>query len=362
MIAIRVDASLKVGTGHVYRMMTLGSELVRRNHEVIFFCRELQGNLICEIKKKFSVITLDAPEKILKRHDNYLDWLEVEYEQEIKEVKAKLEALHSRVDCLIADSYAIDYQWHSAIKNYVTCIIQIDDLDNRKYDCDVIIDQNLYICKNRYKKNSHSKTKIFCGPEYAMLRPAFTDKRRSLSSYQSRMRDGEVVIFFGGVDVNNETGRLIEKILQEKLHGKFNIIIGKHNPHKAELLSRFDRNDNNLIFHVAIDNVEEVFARSYLFIGAVGSTTWERCVLALPGIVVAVAENQVESAETLCDLGCHFYLGFSTAGGSINYIETFSELNKKKYLLELQSRKCGQLTDGSGARRVAEIIEGNFCE
>ena len=49
-VVFRVDASLQMGTGHVMRCLTLANELKQQNHEIVFICRELTGNLILLIK------------------------------------------------------------------------------------------------------------------------------------------------------------------------------------------------------------------------------------------------------------------------------------------------------------------------
>lgn len=356
-IVIRVDASINVGTGHCYRMLTLAHELERRGHGVIFFCRRLHGNLISKIKKEFMVVELKRPSGDISLNHNYLDWLEVEYGSEISEVKKELRSLDFNVDRLIVDHYSIDYEWHRELGDFVGNIIQIDDLDNRVYDCDVIIDQNFYYDAGRYSSNTSEKTLVFCGPEYAMLRNTFAEKRMTLQSYQRRFASREVVVFFGGIDAGNETEKFLESVVTEDFSDKFNVILGKNNPNRKSLLKRFSDVKSNFSFHVEIDNIEEIFARSYLFIGAVGATTWERCVLGLPGIVVAVAENQIESAEALNNLGAHCYLGLSEDVCGREYASVFQSLKNDCRLLESQSKKCSELTDGLGVRRVADIIE-----
>ena len=55
-VVFRVDASLKMGTGHVMRCLTLANELKQQNHEIVFICRELTGNLILLIKHPVLVL------------------------------------------------------------------------------------------------------------------------------------------------------------------------------------------------------------------------------------------------------------------------------------------------------------------
>ena len=53
-------------------------------------------------------------------------------------------------DVLIVDHYGIDVKWESPIRKVVKKIMVIDDLANRKHDCDILLDQNYSQDDNRY--------------------------------------------------------------------------------------------------------------------------------------------------------------------------------------------------------------------
>ena len=48
-VVFRVDASLKMGTGHVMRCLTLAQVLKENGVNVEFICRQHKGNLINKI-------------------------------------------------------------------------------------------------------------------------------------------------------------------------------------------------------------------------------------------------------------------------------------------------------------------------
>ena len=66
-ILIRTDASIQIGTGHVMRCLTLADELRGRGAEVIFACREFDGNLCGYIEEKGYIVhhlpVSDAPKQ-----------------------------------------------------------------------------------------------------------------------------------------------------------------------------------------------------------------------------------------------------------------------------------------------------------
>ena len=72
-IIFRVDASLKIGTGHVMRCMNLATELKKSGCEINFISRSLKGNLNSIISKnKFNLIEL--PKFKTKKSTNHFAW------------------------------------------------------------------------------------------------------------------------------------------------------------------------------------------------------------------------------------------------------------------------------------------------
>ena len=62
-IAIRVDSSVKIGTGHVMRCMSLANSL-KNGAEVLFICRKHDGNMIqFIISKGYNVEQLNTTQK-----------------------------------------------------------------------------------------------------------------------------------------------------------------------------------------------------------------------------------------------------------------------------------------------------------
>ena len=131
-VAFRVDASLRIGTGHIYRCLTLALQLRYSGIEAYFFCRSLKGHL-CDILElnSFQVLYLPAPEKratsYLSSEKNKSYWLEVDSEVEIKESRRLISEL-GHFDWLVIDHYGIDHVWESAMRPYASRIMVIDDL------------------------------------------------------------------------------------------------------------------------------------------------------------------------------------------------------------------------------------------
>ncbi|OPX90129.1 MAG: UDP-2,4-diacetamido-2,4,6-trideoxy-beta-L-altropyranose hydrolase [Pelotomaculum sp. PtaB.Bin013] len=295
-VYIRADASVKIGTGHVIRCLTLAGELRGRGAEVSFICRELAGNLCNYINNKgFKVCLLPYNKKNLdnysrsERHCLGAGW-QADAEQTVK-ILANEKKI---IDWLIVDHYALDEQWEGRIKQHVKKIMVIDDLADRPHACHLLLDQNLYEdMEQRYDKLVPDYCVKLFGPGYALLRPEFREARKNL-----RKRDGTVrriLIFFGGSDPANQTEKALEAIrLLNRPDIAVDVIVGDSNPNKQRL-EEICEGMHNVNYYCQVDNIAQLMTNADLAIGAGGTATWERCYLGLPAIILIIARNQMET-------------------------------------------------------------------
>jgi len=97
-----------------------------------------------------------------------------------------------------------------------------------------------------------------------------------------------------------------------------------------------------------------------LFIGGGGSTTWERCCLELPGLIMATAMNQ-EAITVGCDqagIGIHINKSKNISPNQIQ-IEIEKMFLNQTALLTM-GKKSANMVDGKGANHVASFLTG--CE
>ncbi|HBH17497.1 MAG TPA: UDP-2,4-diacetamido-2,4,6-trideoxy-beta-L-altropyranose hydrolase, partial [Cyanobacteria bacterium UBA9579] len=100
----------------------------------------------------------------------------------------------------------------------------------------------------------------------------------------------------------------------------------------------------------------ELMLAADLAIGAAGSTSWERCCLALPSIVISVADNQIPIAQALDKMGACIYLGTESTVTAALISKTLHELyNDQEHLFEM-SKKAYTIVDGKGKNRVFESM------
>ncbi|HBR21702.1 MAG TPA: UDP-2,4-diacetamido-2,4,6-trideoxy-beta-L-altropyranose hydrolase [Nitrospiraceae bacterium] len=340
-IIFRVDASVNIGTGHVVRCLTLADELRSKGADVRFICREDNGNLIDFIKKKnYEVYPLPAG------IDSYKD---LKLTEEILKEQDKMP------EVLIVDHYGIDVKWESPIRKVVKKIMVIDDLANRRHDCALLLDQNYSLNADRYKGLVPDNCAKLLGPKYALLRPQFQKARENLQE-----RNGEVkriLVFFGGADPTNETCKALRAIkMLDRPDIATDVVIGSCNPHRAEI-EAIASHMSNTFCHFDVENMAELMAHADLCLGASGSTTWERCCLGLPSIVMILADNQKDIAEELEKEGVIVNLGWHKKVKEEAIAEAILELIKNPEKAKAMSAKGMNTVDGYGAGKVIDAMD-----
>lgn len=317
-IVFRADASRLIGSGHVMRCLTLAQRLRKeQNAKVIFIMRKLLGNLIDVVRKQsFAVLVLPPADEDYKL-DDYGLWLTVPMEVDAQQTIEILQHYLQEHDCdvadrLIVDSYALDEQWERMLRPYCKEIIVIDDLANRRHDCDILLDQNFYLNKDvRYVGLVPEHCKMLLGPEHALLREEFYEAKKHL-----RKRDGNIkniLVFYGGSDLTNETEKAIKALVQ--LHNEgysftADVITGVSNSCR-EKIEKICSKYHFLHYYCQVSNMAEFMNKADLMLGAGGSTTWERLYMELPALVTAVAENQIQGCRDCSQTGIIEYLGIN---------------------------------------------------
>ncbi len=354
-IVFRVDASYEIGTGHVMRCLTLAQALKNSGTEILFICRELPGNLADYIKNQgFQILRLPYnPESAqeMKSRDQYARWLAVTKETDSAQTRIFLEEMEKRPDWLIMDHYGLDIAWQATLRPCVNKIMVIDDLANRHHDCDLLLDQNLYEnLEKRYKGFIPEKAVALLGPEYVLLRPEFLKERQNMKKRDGTIR--RIFLFFGGSDSGNYTGMAMEGILSLKIKDLVvDLVAGPSNPNKDILKEKYGQIEG-VNYYESVGNMAELMARADLAIGAVGTTTWERCCLGLPSLVMTVADNQVEAARKADRTGFLLYLGEASGVDFAKLAAALRTLFSQPEKVSAMAQKAAEIVDGRGTERV----------
>jgi len=309
-VALRTDASMRIGTGHLMRCLTLADALRSAGARTRFVCRALPrglrevvtagGHELAELPAALATTAGNgdgrvAPVGSQRAQLAHAAWLGATQQED---AAATRDALGENVvwDWLVVDHYAIDARWETRLRAAARRILAIDDLADRRHDCDALLDQNLYAGKHtRYDGLVPEACVRLLGPRYALLRPEFAAARAGLRARGDEVR--RVLVFFGGIDERNLTGAALDALdaldagVGSSAGLGIDVVVGAAHPQREAIVERCAERPRTRC-HVQVANMAELIASADVGVGAAGVATWERCALGLPALAVAVAPNQ----------------------------------------------------------------------
>lgn len=352
-VAIRVDASRESGTGHFFRCLTLADALKFHDVEPRFVSRHLPAHLQEILRSRSLSLTMLPASKQPSRPDelDHSGWLGV---AQGEDALATATALEGRTwDWLVADHYALDSRWETALRGSAARVMAIDDLADRVHDCDLLLDQNFYADMNtRYEGKLPAQCRTLFGPQFSLLRDEFRAARSHARPRAGAVR--RVLVFFGGVDAANFTGRVVDVLAAMDLpEVAVDVVVGLDHPRRADIVAKCAA--NNFDCHVQTTRMAELMAAADLSIGAGGSAVWERCCLGLPTLTFSTAANQDRQAADAAAHGllCAPGIEGDWATGLQRHIVALCENENLRRMFSLNGMRA---VDGQGVARVVAAM------
>lgn len=341
------------------RCLSLAEVLRERGAHCRFICRNHPGNLNKEIGQRgFEVIDLPFDDKWIGTdvtNPAHAAWLGVDWK--IDAEQTKVVAVGSAIDWLIVDHYAIDTHWESVLMPHYRKLMVVDDLADRPHLCDLLLDQTYGRKTTDYRSLVPDACSLLCGSQYALLRHEFATlrpyslKRRAIPALR------ELLITMGGIDNDNVTGQVLQALRTCLLPAdcRITIIMGSSAPWISEVRKQAQDMLWPTRVLVGVSNMAQLMAESDLAIGAAGTTSWERCCLGLPTLIVLLAENQRNGAATLDHSG-----NAKLLGGVDDILQTlprmFTLISQTNILSQLSIRSRS-IVDGQGANLVVNALD-----
>lgn len=317
-----LEASFRRGAGHAIRSSVIADELAARGWGCHFVTHQETYEFIPDLKR-------------FPRHDP----------QEFQ--KKPLTC-----DLLVVDNYDLDIEFEAQMRPYTKKILVIDDLANRKHNCDLLLDQAYGRDPEDYRKLVPSHCQIFTGPNYALLRKEFVDLREDALKKRSRTREiKRVLISTGGADPLNYTGKVLKVLNGSGFKGSIDIILGftSMNRDAIETYSKNLSNEVNIYVNPKVS--KHIFDADFA-IASAGSGVWERCCLGLPQCLIQTADNQeffLSKMRSFCPI---LDIHHENAAQEMARIFNFVSQKYKEYM-----QQSASLLDSKGTERIINAIE-----
>jgi len=247
-IAIVVNAYNEIGTGHIYRCISIASKLL--SDEVLFLLDE-NHHLGIDIVNSFNY-----PFKV--------------YDSE----KELFNLLHSYNPQIVVNDIldtSRDYVNHLKDSGYF--VINFEDLGEGSEVADVVFDA-LY-------EHDGGFGNIFTGHKYYILKDEFYFQ--PLKKVQPEVND--VLLTFGGTDQNNLTEKVLEAVLASGYSGRIDVILGLGYPNKEELIEKYELN-NSVQIYTNVRNISDFMLKADIVFTSAGRTMYEVCSVGTPCICI----------------------------------------------------------------------------
>jgi UDP-2,4-diacetamido-2,4,6-trideoxy-beta-L-altropyranose hydrolase len=344
------------------RCLTLADALKTRGAKCEFIMRGHVGNL-CDFVEGRGYSVRRLPQRATPLADDgitHAKWLGTSWQDDSRETAAAMSASDSLADWLIVDHYAIDERWENALRSSATRIMVIDDLADRRHDCDVILDQNL-IAGNpvRYAALVPPSARVLSGPRFALLQLVYAQLHDRIPPRTGAIR--RMNIFFGGADVDDLTGNALSAVLAVAGDAlEIDVVLARGSLH-PDTVYALASEYSNVHVHTALHSLAPLLARADFGIGGAGTTSWERLCVGLPTLLITVAENQKPIAEELDRLRLAEWFGHGPGTDWDALRRRLEDILRAESDTE-RSARCRAAVDGKGCERVIAAmasISGN---
>jgi len=361
---LRADASVEIGIGHVMRCLALAEWALDYNLTAVLITRALPKSLEKYVNSIYTKVKLLPKSNNVKNSGNYPHsmWLPVSEQKDAKQTSDIILGEELEMGCppsfIVVDHYALASPREVKINRFAP-ILCIDDLSDRPHKCKWLIDQTFNKNKESYSSLINKDTRVFIGATFALLRKEF-QKHSEIEkrNFPNKQRNWHVLITLGGVDKLNTSGLILDLLSQTSIFHRMNIttVVGSENPNLKDLRLKRNMHPERIRLMIDVSNMSDLMHESDLCLGAAGSTSWERCAMNLPSLLVVLSDNQQTIAENLDQEGVCVNMGRAKnlniqviENGILNII---NQPNKYKEMVKKSHTTC----DGLGCKRILDTI------
>lgn len=340
MYIIRADGNAKIGAGHLMRCMTIAGELAEIDggrDGILFLCADVQSAALAA-EHGFRA---EALESDYRKMESELPLLEKGF--------GRCNPKSSHI--ILVDSYYVTDAYLEGLRAFGRVAL-LDDLGERRYPVDCVINYNACADGKRYKRlYEGSGTCLALGCGYVPVRAQFLNRK-----YRVRGEVKRVLITTGGGDIDNIAGQILEKI--EDGEREYTLVTGQFNPHFKELKELERRRSNIHILHNVAD-MGSLMEKCDLAVTAGGSTIYELAAVGVPFICFSYAKNQEALTKYIGEKNIAGYSGafHIDREGMLERLETlFEKLAGDFEQRRLFHEKEQGMVDGGGAYRLARLL------
>lgn len=344
-VSFRTHGSAYVGLGHIARCCRLGKFLRENGFAVTVWLDKVDMH----VRKHFPTIEF----KELYGSADFIDEADdrVKFDQQIKDDPPNL---------IVVDDYRISFEWESFFRRKGIQVIVIDDNNERRHDCTLLVDARWtgISTYKRYDSLVPLDCKKLLGPDFLLMDPIYSRKDGGARLVREGSPKRVLLNLGGGADwkkfeiflsnlaelLEKDAGVIVQPIIGPLAKGENVLLELQKKFHFVQPVIR----PKTLFYHLI---------EADLFITTSGGALFEALCLRVPSLSFEISENQQNDYDSLFDLGHYFALGRLTESeftdfASLCYL-MIRHLSRLKKIYDLPAKIT---IDGGGVERVGKIL------
>ncbi|ADV43921.1 UDP-2,4-diacetamido-2,4,6-trideoxy-beta-L-altropyranose hydrolase [Bacteroides helcogenes] len=260
-IYFRADASAAIGYGHFIRTLAL-ADMLKEDFDCTFFTCHPTSYQVSEMEKVCSYVTLQEE----THYDDFLSYLNGD-------------------EIVVLDNYYYTSQYQKQIKQKGCKLVCIDDVPEKHFFADLIINHSLCVSASDYDCEDY--TSICVGMDYLLLRKEFLDATKmQFSGIRS-----SIFICYGGSDEFDFSLKSC-KLLRGLDDRHIIVVIGGGYCNKEELQRYAEDNNISVFSNIDANQMIKLMSLSSLAVVPASTTFFEACCARLPIITGYTVDNQ----------------------------------------------------------------------
>jgi len=332
-VFLRADASSQIGTGHIFRQLTLGREIANRGEEVVLL-GGIEGSqwLSDMLGGEDSIRWKSVPIGSFGGH---------EYEE-------------IRGETVVVDSYFFGLQESRQLTGQGARVIQFWDGPWQPTIGPTIVAPVLDCHPPTLIRAKAEGVEVFSGPRLIMMRSEIQEVRRRRAS-GTRGEAFRVLVVFGGAPNPTTLSWVLGAI--SHLDGACEVDVFAGGPE----VEGWDVKNlaPSIRFHSVGPEILPYFEEASFAVSAAGTTAMELIYLSIPSVFIPVVQNQSENAHGIS----RHKLGLVIDPASPDKeTQLFKEIWRQKTIFEsggaelTETQNSAERIDDYGAARIADIV------
>lgn len=338
-LLLRADASLTQGTGHVLRCLALAEAWIDHGGQAVLLSHALHPRLARRLHAAgVGLLSLAA----------------VPGSPDDATATARA-AADLGADWIAADGYHVGSAWQEQVVGQGHKLLVFDDNGHcSHYAAHLVLNQNAHATPGPYAQRA-DHTALLLGPRFAVLRREFTQMGSAVE--HPGHRPAQLLVTLGGSDPEAHLEGVVGALLPHPPDSRLVGLVGSHHPRAGAVEALLCGTPNATALHDAQD-MAGLLSRTRLAVSAAGTTTYELAAMGVPSILLAIADNQLKSAEAVDALEAACFLGVAGAVQRDTLRNALSALWSNPERLRSLSEAGRALVDGQGAARVVRRMWG----